>query len=234
MTNTSIQRSVNSPVPGRLIYVIGDTGDTYYTNWMRGRLTDRMEDASFVVATGGQDIDPKRYGRHAHYSTSYSQTRDAYEFPLFDKAKALGKPLVGICRGSQALCVWSGGVLVQDQANPQYIHDIETYDGKTIIVSSTHHQAQYPWALPTDEFAVLGWSTGISPYHSGETDDDELVIGKVPGKKEVEIAVYRKTRALAIQSHPEGLLSDYHRDEKVRESIDYMRGLLDAHLANTL
>jgi gamma-glutamyl-gamma-aminobutyrate hydrolase PuuD len=219
-------------IPGRKVFIIG--GGSAYVNWMQAEIVDRMEDATFVVATGGEDISPERYGARRHPSTYSSRSRDDYEFPLFEKAVRLGKPLVGICRGSQAMCVFAGGKLVQDQPNPYYLHLMETYDGKTIIVSSTHHQAQHPWNLPIADYSVLGWTRNLLSHHWGERDGQEMVVGVAPDDKEVEIVVYRKTRALAIQSHPEGLYHDYEDAADVRESIDYCRSLLDRHLANTL
>lgn len=216
----------------RKLYVVG--GAVGYCNWMESQVVDRMEDADGCVFTGGEDCDPGLYGKKPHYTTSSNPYRDAYETKEFNKAKALGLPMIGICRGSQYLCTMNGGLLVQDQDNPRFIHDIYTNDGRKFITSSTHHQCQWPWNLPLDRFKVLAWSIGQSRYHYGETDEDEMVIGKVEDNKECEVVYYPKTRSLGYQGHPEMIFDRRHNDIDIEESIQYCRGLLDGLMNNTL
>lgn len=226
MTNPS------SLIPGRKVFVIGASYG--YASWMESKLVNRIEDADFVCATGGEDIDASRYHRRSHFSSYSNPARDAREFPQFDRARELGKPIIGVCRGAQAMAVYAGGQLVQDQMNPLSYHPMETIDGKRVVVSSSHHQAQLPWGLPADEFKVLGWTKGLSSYHWGEYDGDELVIGRAPGDIEVEECWYPKIRALALQHHPEFSFGDYGRDARATEYIDHCRNLLDRLLDGTL
>jgi len=217
----------------RKIFIVD--GSDEYANWCQATVVDRMEDADICMWTGGADVSPSLYGKRRHPTTWSDHGRDLHEQQMFDQAFALGKPLIGICRGCQFLSAMSGAILVQDQDNPAYLHDIETYDGQKIVVSSTHHQASYPWLLPPDQFKVLGWSVGISPYHKGQTDDEELVNGVVDGGKEVEIVYFPLTRALCIQSHPEGLYAAFRAGKPdAVKSIGYCRDLLDKHLAGSL
>ncbi len=219
-------------IAGRTVYIVG--GGSEYANWCQAREVETMEEATFVLFTGGSDVHPSLYGKRPHPSAYHSLNRDIEETEEFKKALRLDKPMLGICRGSQFMCVCAGGLLVQDQPNPYYMHMIETIDGKEIAVSSTHHQAQWPWNLPSDDYSVIGWSREMSSWHWGERDGDEMVIGKAPDDKECEIVHYRRTKALAIQSHPEGVFIDYAKSGRARESTDYMRSLLDRLIANTL
>jgi putative glutamine amidotransferase len=217
----------------RKIYIIGSSTD-YYINWMEGVRVETMEKADFVVLTGGEDINPMIYNKKAHYTTDYNPKRDLFEVEEFAKARALNKPIVGICRGSQLLCAMAGGILVQNQELQPHIHAVNTYDGKIIYCTSTHHQAQYPWVLPKDEFKVLGWTNGLSSFHRGENDADELINDVIPNTQEVEIALYPKIKALAIQMHPE-MMFHYRKDySEAKESIKYFRDLLTKFLKNQL
>jgi putative glutamine amidotransferase len=71
-----------------------------------------------LLLTGGGDIDPARYGADLHPATGrVSGPRDAAELELLDAAVAVGKPVLGICRGMQLLNVARGGTLCQHLPN---------------------------------------------------------------------------------------------------------------------
>jgi putative glutamine amidotransferase len=67
-----------------------------------------------LFLTGGVDIDPSRYGepRHARCDRS-DPARDATELTLIRWALADARPILGVCRGIQALNVACGGSLYQ-------------------------------------------------------------------------------------------------------------------------
>lgn len=211
----------------RKIYVVGP--QKHYANWMEGKLVDSMYKADLVVFTGGEDVNPALYGEKPNKYTSFNKERDEFEIRQFELCRDLNKPIIGICRGSQLLCVLSGGKLVQDQNNPQFLHKIETYDGKNIIVSSTHHQAQYPYLMDKSNYKLIGWSKGVANFHH-DAYGKEL---ELPEGKEVEICYYPKINALGIQGHPE-MIMDYIQCPEVAESIQYCRGLLNKLLSSQL
>ena len=65
--------------------------------------------------TGGEDIDPARYGETKKETCGeISFYRDELEFRFMERALASGKPIVAICRGIQLLNVALGGTLHQD------------------------------------------------------------------------------------------------------------------------
>ena len=216
----------------RKIYTVGGR-DPYYSEWMQGKEVDNMEDADLVLFTGGEDVTPMLYGEIAHPTNGYNQFRDDREVPEYKKAIKLGKHIIGICRGSQLSCVMAGGKLVQHQQNPLVYHKMTTSEGRNILVSSTHHQAQYPWKMDKSKYKILGWTVGISKYHfSGE--NKEIVDGVVENGKEVEIAYYPKIKALGIQSHPEMLYRSRGASKLFVESIDYCQDLLNKHMKDML
>ena len=86
-----------------------------------------LDSVSGLVLTGGEDIDPARYGEKRHEKIrSINAARDATEIALIEEAKARGKPVLAICRGIQILNVALGGTLVQDipsQLDTKIAHD---------------------------------------------------------------------------------------------------------------
>lgn len=208
----------------RKIYAVG--GDFGYSNWMQGTLVDNIEDANLVLFTGGEDVSPELYNSPKHYTTSCSKERDAYEVKMYNKAKELGLACVGICRGSQFLCVMSGGKLIQHQSHPGNKHDIYTHDGRTIRVTSSHHQAQLPYNLPEEDYKILGWTKDLLGFHKDGNNDE------VNPEFECEDVVYYKANNLGIQSHPEWCFKPSSPSELIM--IDYYQELLNKFLNKEL
>jgi putative glutamine amidotransferase len=68
-----------------------------------------------LLLTGGEDVDPARYGAARHESTEPPhELRDASELALVAAARRLRMPVLAICRGLQVVNVALGGSLVQD------------------------------------------------------------------------------------------------------------------------
>ena len=67
-----------------------------------------------LLLSGGEDVDPARYGAERHPATSGTKPdRDAAEVALVRAALERDMPVLAICRGSQILNVALGGDLVQ-------------------------------------------------------------------------------------------------------------------------
>jgi putative glutamine amidotransferase len=82
--------------------------------------TTAPEDVTAALATmdglllsGGGDLDPARYGQPNLGSTEIDPRRDELEAMAWHEATARARPVLGICRGLQAINVFSGGSLVQ-------------------------------------------------------------------------------------------------------------------------
>ena len=87
-------------------------------------LYDRMDG---ILISGGGDIDPRFYNEQPQAGLGPTDPmRDEIELPLARWAIEEGKPLLGICRGSQVINVAMGGTLFQDipsQIHTQLVHD---------------------------------------------------------------------------------------------------------------
>ncbi len=72
---------------------------------------------SGLVLSGGEDIDPSRYGEEPiPQLEEVNLVRDAMEWRALEAALELDMPVLGICRGLQLLNVFLGGTLYQDLA----------------------------------------------------------------------------------------------------------------------
>ena len=117
-----------------------------------------------VLVTGGPDLDPAVYGQapHPKLGPQVDRVSDEYELALIRAAVERDLPLLGICRGLQALNVSRGGTLHQhlpDRTDLDHLQDHEPFapahnvdvepgtllqwltDSRQLPVNSFHHQA---------------------------------------------------------------------------------------------
>jgi len=91
-----------------------------------------------LVLTGGEDVDPARYGQEPHPELgSVSAERDAVELAALDAALRRGMPVLAICRGMQLLNVALGGTLYQDLPS-QRGHDL-LHEQDAAVTQRWHH-----------------------------------------------------------------------------------------------
>ena len=74
----------------------------------------RPADCDCLLLPGGGDMESWRYGQKNTACRDLEPERDALELELLADFTALGKPVLGICRGMQTINVFFGGDLVQD------------------------------------------------------------------------------------------------------------------------
>lgn len=206
------------------VYVIGNA--KWYTNWLPDvTIVNKMEEADLVLGSGGEDWQPSYYNERTGKYTSCNPKRDEFEWAAFKQAVNLDKPLLGVCRSAQGLSILAGGRLIQHQADNAPLHPMQTFDSKTLMVTSSHHQAQYPYDMPESDFKLLGWTENISPYH---LDGENKEINLQPFK-EAEVVYYPKIKALAIQQHPE-----YHQQKDYPETNEWLLDLTNKLITGTL
>lgn len=166
-----------------------------------------IEEADLVCFTGGEDVTPELYGEknliHGGRTVSFTNPkRDAEETEIYHKAKELGIPMVGICRGGQFLNVMNGGRLwqhVDNHTRPHVLIDCVT--NEEVNVTSTHHQMMRPTkdglivAIARESLSKMCdgqyWSIHQADDHPIEDFDD------------IEAVWYEETRCLCFQPHPE-------------------------------
>ena len=94
---------------GGLPVILPNLADEAFAMELAGRLDG-------VVFSGGEDVEPKRFGEETvpGKDVSVSMGRDRFEFNFFEKVFQRGIPILGICRGHQFINVALGGTLYQD------------------------------------------------------------------------------------------------------------------------
>jgi putative glutamine amidotransferase len=117
-----------------------------------------LERLDGVCLSGGPDLDPVAYGARAHELLGPTEPAlDRFELNLARAADAAGMPLLGICRGLQALNVARGGTLHQHvdghrqtELATQPVHAVRiaprsrvarVLKSRATQVNSFHHQA---------------------------------------------------------------------------------------------
>ena len=125
------------------------------------RAADALDAVGGLVLSGGEDVDPSRFGATPHPALgTVDPRRDAVETELIRAALARRLPVLAICRGVQILNVALGGTLYQDlaterpgpidHADPRGRHPVQvdadtlmyrTVGTREITANSRHHQA---------------------------------------------------------------------------------------------
>lgn len=165
--------------------------------------------------TGGEDIHPITYGQAILPTTKANLRRDRRELSLLRKLP-YEMPKIGVGRGAQLLCVWSGGDLYQDVDNHVNAHDVITYhEYDCFLVPSAHHQMM----KPHPDTSWIMWTA--KEAHKVATDSEVTDVSKNHDFDDIEMCFFYNTNSLACQPHPEeegyGEFTD-----KFFESIDYM------------
>jgi putative glutamine amidotransferase len=166
-----------------------------------------------LVLSGGDDIDPSRYGHDAIPELGpVNPPRDVAECRALDAAVEMDIPILGICRGHQLLNVYFGGTLCQDIP--------------TMLGDATSHVQVAPWGAHHHEVTVrldsrLGEAVGrdrleINSYHHQAILDvaDGLEVTARADDGLIEAVESRNHRwIVGVQWHPE-------RHEAVADEAD--------------
>ena len=104
----------------------------------RARLLGTM---SGLLLSGGADVDPALYGETPKGAADVDPLRDELELAAWGEAERRAVPVLGICRGLQAINVFLGGGLLQDVpshagtpygSGPAQVHELEI-DRDTVL-----------------------------------------------------------------------------------------------------
>jgi putative glutamine amidotransferase len=154
-----------------------------------------------LLLSGGADLDPALYGEAPHPATAVEPGRDALELEAWRAARERNLPVLGICRGFQAINVFSGGSLLQEvegHTSPAYpapeahSHGLRldpscrlalilggAEPATELEVNTYHHQA-----VRRSDLAAGLRAAGTSPHADGEVvealeaaDPDQWIVG---------------------------------------------------------
>ena len=150
-----------------------------------------------LLISGGVDIHPSRYGQAVAGSQDIEDDRDELESIAWLAAESRRLPVLGICRGLQALNVLSGGTLLQHVEGHQgagwglgdpVTHPIRLVagtrlasllgPGQELDVHAYHHQGILASDLAPNLHAAAWADSSAGPLVEGlEGDGDRFLIG---------------------------------------------------------
>ena len=163
-----------------------------------------LDSVSGLVLTGGEDVDPARYGEKRHEKVrSVNVARDATEAALVEEARARGLPVLAICRGIQILNVALGGTLVQDI--PSQCHTDIDHDEEGARNSRTHEVSIEPGSLIAGAVGTEHLSVNSFHHQSVKRVADGMKVtarspdGVIEGIESTD----EKWWVMGVQWHPE-------------------------------
>lgn len=178
------------------VFIVGGDGSIQRMFEAYGWSTDcNRFDADLYQFTGGSDVAPHLYGEVMHRTTYCDPSRDFYEAGFFAVADRLAIPMAGICRGGQFLNVMNGGSMWQDVdghaiRGTHPLLDVTT--GKTIKVTSTHHQMM----IKAHHGCLIAYANEAQRKESMKKDQTDY-------GKDTEVVFYPHSKSLCFQPHPE-------------------------------
>jgi putative glutamine amidotransferase len=172
-----------------------------------GARSEALATMNGLLLAGGPDVDPGRYGRRRLPSDAVEEDRDALEAEAWAAAAERALPVVGVCRGLQAINVFSGGTLIQHVdghsgpawgRGPAATHPLRVEPGTRLARI----------LFPTN---VRGGVVEVNTYHHQAVGPADLAPGLVPNARAAsragELIEGLETRdgrfVLGIQCHPE-------------------------------
>jgi putative glutamine amidotransferase len=154
-----------------------------------------------VCLAGGPDIDPFVYGadeRHPQLGSTHPMV-DAFELTVARVADAAGLPLLGICRGAQALNVARGGTLYQHVDGHRQA-ELATVATQHVAVDSASRLA-----------AIAGTELAVNSFHHQAVDAVGAGLRVVARSSDgIVEAIEDRTRSLVlgVQWHAETLVAN--------------------------
>jgi putative glutamine amidotransferase len=170
-----------------------------------------------LLLTGGADIDPALYHEPAAGATDLDPARDELDARGWTEAERRSVPVFGICRGLQAINVFSGGSLIQDVPDhggtpygqgPAHSHNLEI-DPDSRLARALAEGSEEGLATTDEDDATIELT--VNTYHHQAVDHTRLAPGlRAVGwaasgaGRLVEALESRDGRwVVAVQCHPE-------------------------------
>lgn len=233
------------------------------TEWLTStglfKSVPNKEDCDIMVFPGGSDWNPAFYGEDIGSRTHCYESIDALEMNDALWGINNNKFMIGLCRGGQLMTILAGGSLIQHvTGHGGTPHEITTFDGKTLVTNSLHHQMFD--LVSSMSCSLIAWSTkklstcylnGYDGERYGYDSENKITEKLINMKsfREPEIVYYDLIKGYAIQGHPEmysmptntvqyiidDLLKRYESADTVRQEArkrHYKVSTVDQRLAN--
>jgi putative glutamine amidotransferase len=194
-----------------------------------------FETMAGLLLSGGADLDPTRYAGHAGGSEAVQRDRDAMEAEAWSAARDRSLPVLGICRGLQAVNVFSGGGLLQHVNG----HLGEPYGNGSPMVHPLRLVPGTRLARILSPTNVRGGVVSVNSYHHQAVRAQDLAPGLIASgyaaSPEGQLVEALESTAgplvLAVQCHPERRESTPVAFERLfRVFVDACRGAVGARV----
>ena len=187
-----------------------------------GTRDDVLRSMDGLLFSGGADLHPSRYGQAIAGTRDIEGDRDELEAIAWDVARERNVPVLGICRGIQAINVFAGGSLLQHVeghagaawgTGPAATHPLRLVRGTRLAallgpadeveVNAFHHQGILEADLAPGLRAAAWADSAAGPLVEGlEGTDERFVIGVQchPERTESTPAEFERLFAAFVQA----------------------------------
>ncbi|MCD4847952.1 MAG: gamma-glutamyl-gamma-aminobutyrate hydrolase family protein [Candidatus Aegiribacteria sp.] len=160
---------------------------------------DILDIIDMVLLTGGGDPDPELYGQKNNGSKNCSRERFIWEIDMYRSARAMGKPVFGICLGMQLIGIAEGVSLIQDI--PSQIKGALDHYGKPHIPRKHTIRIMDNTVL----HGILGSEAEVSSFHHQGISrmPEGFLLAAQSSDDIIEAIESDDGGVLAVQWHPE-------------------------------
>ena len=166
---------------------------------------DYARELDALVLMGGSDVCPETYGEAAlDPAWNGDRIRDRYEIALLNAFMALGKPVLGLCRGAQVINVARGGTLYQDI--PTQRPDALRHRMQSIYDKNCHATSIVPGSGLADLYPGTLLVKTNSVHHQAVKDLGRELVAEAWSEPDHLVEAVRWTGPsylLGVQWHPE-------------------------------
>ena len=164
-------------------------------------------DYDALVLGGGADLAPSLYGQEDTASFGIDKARDDIEIALTKAYLQAGKPILGICRGHQAVNVALGGTLVQDLGRK-----LNLFHGQDEVGNDRFHPIRCIYGSRTHK--LYGDLSHVNSAHHQVVSQPgkDLYVTAVTECGLIEATEHLTLPVVTVQWHPERMIGDKTAD----------------------
>jgi putative glutamine amidotransferase len=159
---------------------------------------EELAELDGLVLTGGTDLDPAAWGEEALVTDmTPDPARDAFETALYRTARAVGVPVLGICRGLQIITLAEGGRLHRHLPEDLPAHP---------ATGQRPTQVEAEIDADSDLALALGTSAQVTAFHHQgvrEVRGDLRIVARHASGLPLAVEATSGAAVIAVQWHPE-------------------------------
>ncbi|MEO8738727.1 MAG: type 1 glutamine amidotransferase [Casimicrobiaceae bacterium] len=168
-------------------------------------VADYARELDALVLMGGSDVCPETYGERAlKPAWNGDRIRDDYEIGLLRAFMAVGKPVLGVCRGAQVINVAFGGTLYQDLATQ--LPGALSHRNWDIYAENAHATSIVPRSGLATLYPTLNLTKTNSVHHQAPKDLGRDLVVEAWSEPDRVVEAMRWTGpsyVFGVQWHPE-------------------------------